>query len=191
MKIILVRHGETDWNREQRYQGHKDIAMNDAGRTQARDIAARLESEKVEAIFSSDLSRTLETAAIIAEYHKLPIRIDSRFREMAFGEWEGLTFKEVYAKYPAEFREWCANTGAFRVPGGESVEDLLARVWPALLEISQCHRNTVVVSTHGGVLRALLYHLQGEQEALWQERLGNGSMIKICIEGEHAHLLSE
>ncbi len=189
MKIILVRHGETNWNLYNKYQGHRDIALNDTGRKQAHEIALRLKNDNIEAIYCSDLSRTLETASIIAEYFKLPVNVDPRLREMSFGEWEGLTFTEVYARYPEEYEDWYRNTGTFKIPGGESPGELLERVWPALLEITRRHAGTILVSTHGGVLRSLLHHIQGDREHLWRDGLGNGSIVQIIINDEDIKIL--
>lgn len=176
MKIILIRHGQTDWNVLQRYQGHKDIALNDQGRTQAEKIALYLQShEMVEAIYSSDLSRSLETAVIISTVLKLPVLSDVRLKEISFGLWEGMTFTEVYEKYPLEFDNWFNNTQQVRVPGGESFDDVLHRSLQALNEIAARHTGTAVVVSHGGVIKAVLNHLNGGN-GLWELGLEPCSM---------------
>lgn len=183
MKIILLRHGETDWNFQQKYQGHRDIPLNARGREQAQKVARTIIDENIEAVYSSDLSRARETAEIIAGYFELPVIIDPRLREFSFGEWEGKTFNEVYHEYPVEYHDWYENTMDFKVPGGESMRQLLERVWLALRDISRRHSGTVLVVAHGGVLRAVLYKVGGEnREDLWGELLQPGSILELVIQ---------
>ncbi|CFX97930.1 Alpha-ribazole phosphatase, CobC [Syntrophomonas zehnderi OL-4] len=176
MKVILLRHGQTEWNALQKYQGHTDIPLNPTGREQAEKIAGYLrDNEEVEAIYCSDLSRGRETAAIIAEKLQLTATCDSRWRELCFGDWEGLTFTEVYEKYPREFDDWFNSTRTIKVPGGESFADVLGRALPALDEIAALHTGTVVVISHGGLIKAVLDHLQGSN-GMWETSLQPGSM---------------
>ena len=105
--ILLVRHGETDWNLERRWQGHIDRPLNDVGRAQARALADRLDSEPFAAVYSSDLARARETAEIVAAAHGLPVHLDPRLREADVGEWSGLTADEIERRYP----EGCGRSG--------------------------------------------------------------------------------
>lgn len=176
MKIILLRHGQTEWNALQKYQGHTDIALNDFGRQQAGRVARFLqENETVEAIYCSDLCRGRETAEIIARQLELPVEVDSRLREICFGYWEGLTFTEVYEQYPREFDDWFNNTSQVKVPGGESFDQLLDRALPALAEIAARHSGTVLIVSHGGLIKAVLNHLQNGN-GLWETYLEPASM---------------
>ena len=117
--LILLRHGETDWNRAQRLQGHRDIALNDAGRHQAMDAAPSIVALRPEVIVASDLSRARETADSVAAVMDLPVGVDARMRETSMGMWEGLTRDEVIADWP---QEWTTRrtTSATVPPGGES-----------------------------------------------------------------------
>lgn len=144
------------------------------------------------AIYSSDLSRARETAEIIAACFHLPVIMDERLREFSFGQWEGKTFNEVYRDYPQEFQDWYTNTRDFKVPGGESMGQLLERAWQALLDISRKHVGTVLVVAHGGVMRAVLFQLKGEnKEELWGEVLHPGSMLQLSIQGDKAELIKD
>ncbi|MDD3888403.1 MAG: alpha-ribazole phosphatase [Syntrophomonadaceae bacterium] len=189
MKMILVRHGQTEWNSLQKYQGHTDVQLNELGRQQAYRIGEYLKDhETVEALYASDLSRTRETAEIIGHKVNLPVITDTRLRELLFGIWEGLTFSEVYQQYREEFEYWYDNTSEFRVPEGESFNELLIRSMQALREIADRHTGTVVVATHGGVVRALLYHLQLTKD-LWQNSVDPGSMSIFEVNQESIQAL--
>ena len=137
--LLLVRHGETDWNADGRLQGHTDRPLSDFGRRQARELADRLEGEKLEAIYSSDLVRARETAEIVGERLGLPVVLDADLREKDWGTWEGLTSVE---RDRAEFV-------------GESTEAHQERILRALRRISERHPGDgrVLVVTHGGSMR--------------------------------------
>lgn len=183
MKVILLRHGQTEWNTLQKYQGHTDIALNDFGRKQAQMVASYLcDNEEIEAIYCSDLSRGRETAEIVARENKLEVNCDPRLREISFGHWEGLTFSEVYERYPQEFDNWFHNTRLVKVPGGESFDDVLARSLPALEEIVAQHSGTVLVVSHGGLIKTLINHLNGGN-GMWETSLEPASMTYLEWEG--------
>src|SRR5262249_5745086 len=109
--ILLARHGETAWNRDLRWQGHADPPLTDRGRQQARGVSDRLADVRVAAVYSSDLRRALETAAIVAERSCLPVNAVPALREVDVGSWSGLTFDEVEARFPEGFRRWQALEG--------------------------------------------------------------------------------
>lgn len=192
MIIIMVRHGQTDWNFEKRYQGHRDIPLNQTGRQQARELALMLQNQPIEAIYSSDLIRARETAEIIAQPLSLSVNLDPRLREMSFGLWEGQTFTEIYRDYPDQFEEWFRNTGDFAVPGGESVNLLLERFQTFLMEISARHTGTVLLLTHGGVIRSFLFSILGQDpRELWKEGLEPGFVVRLRVEGNDIQVISE
>ncbi len=184
MNVILMRHGQTEWNTLHKYQGHTDITLNDFGREQARRVASFLrENERVEAIYCSDLSRGRETAEIIARELQLPVKTDIRWREISFGHWEGLTFNEVYEQYPKEFDDWYKNTLHLKVPGGESFAELLERALPALAEMAVQHSGTVLVVSDGGLIKTMLNHLHSGN-GLWDTYLDPGSMSYLEWQGD-------
>ncbi|HET9437226.1 MAG TPA: histidine phosphatase family protein [Gaiellaceae bacterium] len=147
--ILLVRHGETDWNRERRVQGHTDTPLNATGREQAAALAAALAGEPVAAVYASDLARARDTAQAVAQERGLEVRIDPDLREKHFGTWEGLYDHEVLERFPE------AATGPWG--DGETTEQMLERVLAALSEIASRHPGEQIVAvTHGGPLRAVL-----------------------------------
>jgi alpha-ribazole phosphatase len=179
MQLILIRHGQTEWNASQKYQGHTDIPLDDTGRQQARRLAEHLlQLEKVEAVYASDLVRARETAEIIAQAFNLKPLIDPRLRELCFGKWEGLTFNQVYAIYRAEFEQWYNSLAEFCVPGGESFSDVANRSLEAIADIKQKNRGTVAAVTHGGVIKAVLSRIQSDLD-LWQVNIMPASLTKI------------
>jgi probable phosphoglycerate mutase len=149
-RLIVWRHGNTDWNRGGRVQGQTDTPLNEAGRAQAARAATVLAALRPDAIVSSDLSRAADTAAALAALTGLPVSIDERLRERAYGRWQGLTMAEIPNLFPAEYTRWRAGDQA---PGCdiESLDDLGKRVGEALREAAEgTPGGTVVVATHGG-----------------------------------------
>jgi broad specificity phosphatase PhoE len=147
--IVLVRHGETDWNAERRVQGTTDRRLNETGVAQARALAQQLADEPLDAVYTSDLSRALETARTVAEAHALSVEALTDLRERDFGTWEGLTDEEIFERYPE------ARTGSWG--DAETREELAARVVGAMRSIAARHPGgRVLVVTHGGPLRAML-----------------------------------
>src|SRR4029079_14367922 len=130
-EILLARHGETDWNSGRRVQGHTDIPLNARGIEQAKALAAQLAGERLTAVFSSDLSRALETARGGAAAHGLEVTIDPRLREKNFGTWEGLTVVEIAERFPdAQRGQW---------GDGETTEEVARRVRGVLERIRELH----------------------------------------------------
>jgi probable phosphoglycerate mutase len=151
--LLLVRHGETDWNSERRWQGHADRPLNERGREQARVLAEELAARPVDAIYASDLRRARETAEILAARLGQVVRVDPRLREVDVGSWSGLAHGEIEASDPAGFRRW--REGGKGWEGGESYEQMGERVVAAVLALAAEHPGeTLVVVTHGGSIRA-------------------------------------
>ncbi|WP_342359711.1 histidine phosphatase family protein [Terrarubrum flagellatum] len=163
-RLYFIRHGETDWNAEGRLQGQRDIPLNDLGRVQAGEAGAKLKAtvpliEDCDFV-ASPMLRTRETMELAREAMGLnPVgyRLDERLKELTFGKWEGLTWKEVVRHDPAGAKRRSRDKWGFVPPDGESYAMLLERVRPAIDELT---RDTVMVS-HGGVARALMTMLGG------------------------------
>lgn len=152
--VLLVRHGETDWNRDLRWQGHADPPLNELGRSQAGELAAQLAGVPVAAIYSSDLRRATETAAIVAAAKGLDVRALASLREVDVGSWSGLTQAETEERYPDGLRRW--RDGIHGWDGGETIEAMAGRVVAAVREIGAAHPGEhVLVVTHGGPIRAV------------------------------------
>jgi broad specificity phosphatase PhoE len=151
--LILARHGETDWNRDGRFQGHSDTSLNERGREQARALAEDVDG--VEVIYSSDLRRAVETAEIVAERVGLRVNVDPRLRERSFGAWEGLTRTEIEASFREDFDRWRTGDG-FGARDAETHEALAARIEAFLADVLERHPDeTVLVITHGGSIRVV------------------------------------
>jgi len=158
--IVLVRHDETDWNRENRFQGHADTLLNEGGREQARDLARALGGERLSAVYSSPLLRALETARIVAAPHALDIRRSDRLQEVDVGSWSGLTRAEVKARFPEGYRRWREYGHGW--DDGETYAELGERVVGDLVEIAARHGDEVVLAvTHGGPIRSALAAASG------------------------------
>lgn len=156
-RIILIRHGVTLWNHEFRYQGHTDIALGETGLRQAQLLQKRFSGQEIRAIYSSDLERAVQTAAVIAEPHGIEVITDPRLREINFGVWEGLNYSEIEARYPALLKVWLETPHLLEIPQGETFPAVLERAMSCISEITagKPAGNTVIVS-HGGTISALL-----------------------------------
>lgn len=152
-RILLVRHGETDWNRAQRIQGHIDIALNEVGQAQARKLGQALADEPISAIYASDLNRAHVTAHAVARHQGLELRTEPALRERNYGVFEGLTFAEIETQWPEQAVAWRRRDPEFAPEAGESLVDLVNRVMPAVQAIGERHPGEqVMLVTHGGVI---------------------------------------
>jgi broad specificity phosphatase PhoE len=152
--LLLVRHGETDWNRDGRWQGGSDTPLNDLGREQARALAEQLDGD-IDVVYSSDLARARETAEIVAAKLGLEVRVDRRLRERGFGSWEGLTTSEIEERFSDSHRRWHAGDG-HGAEDAETFEDFSARVNDFLADVLRLHPGEeVLVISHGGSMRVI------------------------------------
>lgn len=157
-RLILLRHGQAEWNIEGRYQGQLDSALTPAGQAQAEALAARLARHRVTALYSSDLGRAQETARRAAEASGLQVILNPRLRERHLGIFQGLLKSEIRQKFPDEYRRFKSNSD-YIIPDGESVRQFSARVIDCLEEIAGRHGGQeIAVVTHGGPLSLLLRH---------------------------------
>lgn len=157
--VMVVRHGETEWNTEGRRQGHLDSTLTAKGRAQAEALAQRFTPESCDAIYSSDLGRAYETARTIAEKTGHEVVPDKRLRERNLGIFQGLDGDEIRARYPTEYEEHRNGGADHAVPEGESFRQQTRRNMDCLEELAKRHAGEVImVVTHGGVLSALFRH---------------------------------
>ncbi|GIM88095.1 histidine phosphatase family protein [Salinispora arenicola] len=165
-RLVVWRHGNTDWNASGRVQGQTDISLNDLGQEQAQAAARLLAGLRPDAIVASDLRRAADTAAALAALTSLPVRTDVRLRERYFGRWQGLQLTEAAERYPDEYARWRAgdpDPGA----GIETLDDLGKRLGSALQEAADTvPGGTVVVATHGGAARQGIGQLLGWEPAV-------------------------
>ncbi len=182
--ILLVRHAESDWNRERRWQGHADPPLSARGREQADELAERLVGEKLAAVYSSDLRRAVETATVVARGHGLDVITDPALREIDVGEWSGLTTAEIEERYPEGFARHVAGGDGW--DEGEPHAAMSARVIGAVARIAEAHPGSVVLCVlHGGTIRALLAKAEGVDLGEWRRtRRGpaNGAVAAIAVE---------
>ncbi|GAA1295172.1 phosphoglycerate mutase [Planotetraspora silvatica] len=176
-RIVCLRHGQTVWNVERRFQGHTDIALDETGVAQAARAASLLAALQPTMIVSSDLRRAYDTASALGRVSGLEVVVDKDLRERGGGEWEGLTREEIKAGWPAEFEAWDA-------PGGEHVTDVAERVSEAILRWSARTGDDglLVVASHGAALRLGIVRLMGLPQELWPALGGLGNCAWSVLE---------
>jgi probable phosphoglycerate mutase len=190
--LIFVRHGVTDWNRLRRFQGQTDIALNADGLDQAERTAAVLGTEKVAAVYSSDLLRTRQTAEPIARALGMPLVVEPGLRERSYGLLEGRTHDELRRDHPEVYQRWRAREPDFVPSGGESLRALHVRVERQIRLLAQKHAHqTVVAVTHGGVLDCIYRIAAGMPiEAPRSVELRNASLNRVFWNGQSFSVLS-
>lgn len=181
--LLVIRHGETAWNAEHRIQGHLDIPLSATGVRQAARLAERLATERVDAVYSSELARAWLTALPLAERHGLEVLPEPRLRERSFGIFEGLTLEEIAARHPEPFRQWRARDPGWAMEGGETGQELIDRVLEALHDLAGRHRGqTVVLVTHGGVLDVVYRAARAlDWDAPRQHQMLNASINRLRV----------
>lgn len=181
MRLLLLRHAETEWNRERRFQGWRDSPLSTTGREQAESAARLLAASPVAAVWSSPLGRARETAAVIAVPHKLPVREAEAFREMRFGDWEGLTRDEVQAQFPGALHAWAETPHEAVWPGAETLATVRARALAGLAALRQAHAGeTVCLVSHGITCRILILEALGlGLDRLWSLQLSSTGISEL------------
>ncbi|MET0512701.1 MAG: histidine phosphatase family protein [Thermoleophilaceae bacterium] len=182
--LLLARHGETDWTRSKRWQGHADPPLNARGREQARALARVLLDVPLDAIYSSDLRRASETAAIVAHIMEIEVRLEPELRENDFGDWTGLTRDEVERRFPEGALRRRRGLKGWR--GGESYEEMAERVVRALTRIAAPHAGKqILVVTHNGPIRATHAHALGIPYAEYRQTaksIRKGTVSAVSLE---------
>jgi probable phosphoglycerate mutase len=191
-RILLVRHGETDWNATGRLQGQSDTPLNMVGHEQTRRAAQRLVCEPVRALYSSDLARAFQTATIIGQTLGLTVITSPRLRERQYGAWEGLSSAEIQARYPEQFDAWRARSPDFAPPQGETRSQLLTRGLAELQAIARRHVGEMaVVVTHGGLCYVLISHILGSIDGDQREfTFGNASIHTLEVTADRWSVIS-
>lgn len=190
-RLVVIRHGETLWNRETRIQGHTDIPLSPLGVAQAERLAQALADEPLTAVYASDLSRARMTAQAVAALHGLPVNEDPGLRERAFGRFEGLTWQQIDQGYPEDAARWRRREPDFPVGGGESLIEFSQRCLAAAHRAAAVHRGgSVLLVAHGGVLDCL--YRAATRVALdaprsWQ--LGNATINRLLATPEGLTLI--
>jgi broad specificity phosphatase PhoE len=160
MELILIRHGETIWNKDGRVQGLSDIELSDVGLNQAHKLALSIQDINIKSIYSSPMKRAYQTAQIINEIHNAPIYLEPGLMEMDQGDFEGLTFKEIKACEKDFLQQWIQDAAAVTMPNGESLAGLQKRAWSVVANIIDKNENALIVS-HNFTIAAILCKIQG------------------------------
>lgn len=193
MRMIIVRHGESEWNRIHRYQGQCDAPLSELGRQQAEALAQHLQHTPLDAIYTSPLQRAAYTAEAIARFHPdVPLRHDDGLLEIHHGEWQGKYAHEISEQYAAGLQEWRRYPTRSQMPGGESFSNVLKRALDFKDRLLQEHSGqSVLVSTHDVVLKILIADALGmnmdRMNCIW---ITNASISSIDYSGELPFLLS-
>ena len=190
--LYLIRHGQTDWNIERRWQGQSDIPLNATGRQQAARLATELVTFNFSAIYSSDLSRAYETALALSQVNRLPIQREPRLREIHQGEWQGLREIDIQARYGNAFQERKQQPLHIAPPGGETVVQVRDRVVSAVNDICIMHPDErVALVSHGFALALIQVHFsQMPIETAWQIIPANAEWRELEIDGSTINPIS-
>jgi probable phosphoglycerate mutase len=162
LRILLVRHGETDWNKAGRFQGRTNVGLNEKGKAQAKALGVALRQEPLKAIYSSPISRAVETARAINRSHKVPLVRHEGLMEMDLGDFEGLLGTDLNKEHPEFLRKWREDPTSVRMPHGEALQEVQERAWAVVQEIVETHHEgTVLLCAHNFVIRTILCKVLG------------------------------
>lgn len=189
MRLLFVRHGESTWNLEGRFQGQLDPPLSKLGLQQAEAVAQRLARARPAAIVSSPLIRGRRTAEIIANACEVPLETDDRLREISHGQWEGLLSAEVAQRWPAMLAQWRDRPERVHFPRGESLADVDIRLHSFLAD-SKGRPSPLLVCTHDVIVRLAVLWAQGAPlQRFWDAATDNASITEITIEGDRRALV--
>lgn len=192
MRIYLVRHGETEWNKIRRFQGRSNLPLNHEGKKQARALALALKNTSLMAIYTSPLVRALQTARLIKDFHpSAPILEENGFIEMDLGEFDGMKVQDWAKQYPDTRKAWNENPASVKMPGGESLGEVQDRAKKALERITQLHPpdDTILISSHNFVNLTILCDLLNIPLDRFRElRQENAAFNLICKKGGQLHV---
>ncbi len=187
LEVILIRHGETDYNSDGRFGGLTDISINSNGEKQAKSLRRKLKKEHFDMIYSSNLTRCRETVELLK--FKVGITYSKNLQEMNFGRWEGLTYEEVERNYSLQVKEWKQDWINYGIPKGESFSKMAERVIDEFERIKKNPISKVALITHGGCIRTILGHyLMDSIEQCWKFYIDNGSISRLIFDDNYVYL---
>ena len=191
-EIILVRHGETEWNASETFRGRADVDLNATGLRQAELLGKYLSGEKIGLIYSSPLKRAVKTAEAIARYQKIGVNAVENLIDFDYGEWQGLTVAEVKAKDDVLYRDWLDTPEQMRIPGGETLENVLNRAMPFVVDaVMRCREGKIALVAHRVVHKVIICALLGLDNAhFWDIKMDNAAITRFDYDGNHAVLTS-
>jgi broad specificity phosphatase PhoE len=187
VELLLIRHGESEWNRQNRAQGISDSRLTPKGRKQAEKLALYLKNFDLSAVYSSSLKRSLETADIIARFHKISVRVFNELSEINLGVWEGKTNETIQKEYGDLLIKWYTQPHRVKIPKGETIFDFRRRIKKVFKKILDDNsRGTIAVITHGGVISIFLINLLGVHLGkIWtlSPRIGSITTVEFYDDG--------
>ena len=179
LRLYMMRHGETVWNTERRYQGMTDIELSEEGLRQAQCAAERFKSIDIDKIYCSPLKRAAATAKPIAEEKNLEINFEDGFREIFFGEWEGMTVPDLTEKYGDDYINFIKEPHNYGFPGEGSIDNVIERLKPAIDRIIENDEGNVLIVSHGGIIRLMLMYIMGLDNSWFTKMWINNTGISI------------
>ncbi len=188
LRLFVVRHGETAWSRERRFAGSRDVPLVDEGLRQSEAVARALAGSFVGAVYASPLARARASAEVIAKLHRLPVQTEPAFREMAFGDWEGLTRDEVAARFPEAYTQWRLAPHRLRIAGAETLAQVAERVRSGVRELLATQEGqTVALVSHAIVTRLIVLDALGlGHDRLWTVDAAPAGITEIEYEPDWA-----
>ncbi len=191
-EIILVRHGETDFNAAETFRGRSDVPLSENGRKQAQLLGECLSAEKIDVVYSGPLRRAVETAEAIARFQKLDINIVENLNDIDCGSWEGLTLSEVEEKYGDIYQDWLDTPEQVKLPGGESLADVLNRALPFVQDaVMRVGEGKIVLVSHRAVHKVLICALlRLDNSGFWSFKLDAAGISRFVFDGNRAVLVS-
>jgi broad specificity phosphatase PhoE len=192
-RIILVRHGQTEWNRVERFRGRADVPLNETGLAQAEVTGKRIAAEwRPMAVYSSPLERAVRTAEAIAGHFDLPVQVHPNLIDIDYGQWQGLTPDEVREQWPKMIDDWYNKPASIRIPGGETLEELRSRSLSAIDELVKRHDGqTIVVVGHTVINRIILIGVLGlGNDRFWRLRQDTCAINSFEAKGDDFTLIS-
>ena len=184
MNVLMVRHGEIPSNIKKVYAGMSSESLTEKGVRQAIEVSGKLKKHEVNAVYSSPVQRALQTAQIISEGIGMDLRVDNAFREMVLGPWEGMSESEVAQKYSEEWAIWKSRPAELRLPGRETLDELLKRVLQGIRRIDKSTKSrNIVIVTHVAIIRVLLlWHLKMSLNLYKTILVPNAEIFEIAID---------
>jgi broad specificity phosphatase PhoE len=188
--IVLVRHGETEWNVNEVFRGRRDVGLNEMGIKQAELLGSYLKDWKIEAIYSSPLKRALDTASCVAKHHGLDANVEPGLIDFNYGAWEGLTHQEVRSRYRELYARWLKEPHLVKVPEGESLDDVSKRARNVVARVVLKHGGTVVLVSHRVVNKVLICAMLGlDNSHFWDIKQDLGGITIFEHEGGRFRLI--
>jgi probable phosphoglycerate mutase len=183
-QIMLIRHGETEWNAQEIFRGRRDIGLNEKGIKQAKVLGDYLKDLKIEAVYASPLQRALDTAGLVAVHHGLDVIVAPGLTDFNYGAWEGLTHQEVRRRYGGLYKRWLKEPHLVKIPDGESLSAVRERARNVVRMALSQHTGTVVLVSHRVVNKVLICSLLGMDDAhFWNIRQDLGGITVFADEG--------